>query len=242
MIERAVLGLLCLLVAYASWVYGGSTFGYKPPVLWIALCMWGAAIIDLAVHAASGRYESARAGLRNALLARILRDPLLYPFIIFLLLLFLQWFNAGRMQYFDHAAGIWRYTEPFYTSLPSAVTKLEAREMFVWFVPPLTAALFIRSALMSRARIRQLFLFMVINAALLGVFGIVQAAAKAPGIMWGNPVKCHFFATFGYQNHAGEFFFLMLCLGIGLLFRHAFLDRHSRRWMLKTCLLKPAFL
>jgi hypothetical protein len=81
---------------------------------------------------------------------------------------------------------------------------------------------------------------MLINASLLALVGIAIYAKAAPELFWYEPPGNHHFASFAYQNHAGEFFFLMFSIGIGMLFRHVFLDRSARRWMTKTILLGTA--
>jgi len=55
----------------------------------------------------------------------------------------------------------------------------------------------------------------LVNAVTLAVFGIVQYFSATNSIYWMWPRKRHFFATFCYENHAGQFFYLMFALAAG---------------------------
>jgi O-antigen ligase len=59
---------------------------------------------------------------------------------------------------------------------------------------------------------------MVLNAAAVSCFGILQFVSGTHAIYWRQamPLHIHFFAGFGYANHAGAFLTLTLCIGLTL--------------------------
>ena len=113
-------------------------------------------------------------------------------------------------------------------------------EVFMWFLPALTAMLAARHALLRPGK-RLLVEMLAWNAAALAVFGFVQRATgakfvmmwdqgeydafvaalrAATGISYAQPDPC-FFATFGYPNMAGSFFMLAFALSLGVWMTHA---------------------
>ncbi len=147
------------------------------------------------------------------------RDPVFYLAVLFLILIGVQWGNAGRALIFDYENHEWIYGAPRIAWLPSAVEAVEAKEMLLWFFPAFTVILCVRHGLSSRSSIRLLFRIMVLNACAVGVFGIVQFLSGTSSIYWRFPLKGQFFASFGYPNHAAAFFTLLLCLSLGLCIR-----------------------
>ena len=113
-------------------------------------------------------------------------------------------------------------------------------EVFMWFLPALTAMLAARHALLRPGK-RLLVEMLAWNAAALAVFGFVQRATgakfvlmwdqgeydafvaalrAATGISYARPDPS-FFATFGYPNMAGSFFMLAFALSLGVWMSHA---------------------
>jgi O-antigen ligase len=161
---------------------------------------------------------------------RLSKDPVFFIGLAFLALLMVQWINTGRQLVFDADQNKWLYTPPRVPWLPSSVTEPDAREMLVWFFPAWSLALALRSGLLGRRSLRLLYGFMVCNAALLALFGLIQRASGTRSIYWLQPLDCYFFASFGYPNHAGAFFTLMFCLAAGLLAQRLLLDRFRGHW------------
>ena len=114
---------------------------------------------------------------------------------------------------------MWIFGAPRVEWLPSCVTAREGTEMLYWFFPAFAAVLCIRHGLDNRRSIRILYWLIMANAGLLAAFGIVQLVSGTHSIYWRQPVPLdnHFFAAFGYANHAGAFFTLIFCIGAGLL-------------------------
>lgn len=226
--ERWVVWSLLALLGYAAWVRGGAPSGYQPPLAWLAAAVLIATFVSSAsrnctvstgvVSAGSASGLAEKSILRRARCAAMgfLRDPVTYAAIIFHALLLTQWANAGRTYVPSRQLGMWVYRDPGIPWLPSAVSATEAREMLYWFFPAFVVVLAIRHGLHSRRAVRKLLRLMVLNAAAISVFGIVQFMSGTKAIYWRVPLQDNFFASFGYLNHAGQYFVLMLCVTLAL--------------------------
>ena len=206
--RRAVWTLLALgfLLAYTTWVWAGL----RPSFHRVGV---GAAGFLLVAVVLEGRAAVVRA---------VLRDAVFYLGLAFLGYLAIQWFNAGREQYFDVGYRRWTYTDPPFPAWPSAFARADAAQMLAWFFPAWAIAVAIRSRLLDSRTLRQLLTFLVGSAAVLAAFGLVQFASGTRSIYWRQPLGGHFFASFGYGNHAGPYFVLAGSIGLGLLFRELF--------------------
>jgi O-antigen ligase len=227
--EKSLLALAGLLLVYPAWVRGGTYVPIQPPLVWIGLLILLCLIM------------AARRGAREWRSSFLLKDPIFYIGAVFLLLLVIQWLNAGRQLVFDSTQSKWLYTPPPIPWLPSAITKAEAGEMLAWFFPAWTLLLTLRSGLFGRRTLRYVYGLLAGNAALLALFGIVQFISGTQSIYWIQPLDCPFFASFGYANHAGAFFTLMFAISAGLLSRRFVTKQFGgrARWlvMLSVCAL-----
>jgi len=161
---------------------------------------------------------------------RAVRDPVMWAGLLFLLLLTVQWWNAGRFHYFDPYREAWGYTPARVSWLTAAMTRGEAAEMLRWFFPAWALVIFLRCGLSGIREARWLLGVLAINGALLAVFGIVQQGSGTESIFWLTDLEgIRFFAGFGYENHAGSYFVLMSAISIGLLGEEVFrIDRPPR--------------
>ncbi|MDD4872438.1 MAG: O-antigen ligase family protein [Kiritimatiellae bacterium] len=221
--------LLSLLIIYTSWMRGGSVHGYQPPIIWLSLLC----LVFLLGQLTAGRKtekddKDVMSGARHSL-SGLLKDPLFYIAGLFLVFLALQWYNSGRLLYFSQTDSAWCFSEPVIPFLPSSVLKKEAAEMFVWFLPAFTAALCIRHGLAGRSGIRTLLTVVIASAGFLGLFGVIQFLSGTKEVFWTWPQNSHFYASFSYQNHSGEFFLLMFCLSVGFLLRFLLFDKTAPR-------------
>ena len=210
---RGVWTLLALgaLLAYTTWVWGGLRPSFHRGSV-------GLAAVLLIAMALEGR---------AAVLRAVARDPVFYLGLAFLGYLAIQWFNAGREQYFDIGYRRWTYTDPPWPGWPFAFSRPEAAQMLAWFFPAWAIAVAIRSRLLARRALRGLLAFVAGSAALLAVFGLAQFASGTRAIYWRQPLNGHFFASFGYANHAGPYFVLAESVALGLLFREILDVRRS---------------
>lgn len=213
---------MTLLVSYAAWARGGTSAGIQPPMIALSVLVW---ILLFRL----------RRSRPLALSGRLLRDPVFWFGLLFLTLLTLQWWNSGRTLLYDYTIRRWIYTPPPHPGLPSSIDPKEAREMLYWFFPAFTLILAIRHGLSTRRSIRQLLIGLLINASLLAAFGIVQFLSGTHSLYWRVPLKCHFFASFGYQNHGAAFFYLNFCIALGLC-SNALLRRTLSRRMVTLLL------
>lgn len=222
--------LVSVLMMYPTWLRGGTHAAWTWPLPWIAvagLLLW------LLVSRRSG-VESGRAALS-------LRDPVFWLGLLFLLLLVVQWWNAGRALYYDVATRAWSYSPPRHPLLPSAITTAEARQMLDWFVPAWVILAVMRSPSLGSRATRVIWRIAVINAGALAIFGLIQFASGSTNMYWFVPMRPHFFASFGYPNHAGSYFVMCECLAAALLV-YELKANGGRRRRVRLLFLSLAFL
>ena len=202
--RRIVFTLTAVVLCYVGWAFAGMVaVCYRPAVLLAGLL----GLMLLAAPWVSGE------GRETA----VWRDPVFAIGAAFLVVLGWQWANAGRVLFFDVAYNRWTYTPPPHPGWPSAFSRHEAAEMLSWFAPAWAIALAVRSRLFSTDDRLRLLAIVVVNAGALAVFGLVQLSCHAPALMWIVPLPAHFFASFGYENHAGAFFVLAGAIACGLV-------------------------
>jgi O-antigen ligase len=131
--------------------------------------------------------------------------------------LIVQWWNAGRHPYFHPFDQQWVFTPAPHPGWPWAVDRNDAAEMLRWFFPAWALMLALRHARRPDWLAKRVAWFLVINAGLLAAFGIVQALSGTDRIFCVMPLAGHFFASFGYENHAASYFALLFALAAGML-------------------------
>ena len=238
-IEKWLVGGILLLLSYSAWARGGTVVALQGGLVFLSTII----LVMLFVMPWLYRDSDNSTIYGKELVFRLLKDPVGSLGLLFLLLLLLQWVNAGREHVFDVVNSCWRYDDPHISFLPSAITKHDALEMLRWFFPAWVILLVLRSKLISARAIKKMLVALVVNAAVLSLFGILQYTSGTEKIFWVLPMDNHFFASFGYANHAGEFFVLMLALALGLLvnvcfnsYRKKKFDKHTVGFVV-VCLL-----
>lgn len=221
--EKALTFLFVLTLAYPAWMRGGTPILLQDPLP----VLGGLVLLSLWMVPMAYRMGGDRWSALGAATLRVIKDPIFYLGVAFLALLVIQWRNSGRSLVFDLAAWKWVYSDPPNPGLPSAVRTDEAAQMLCWFFPAWTLILGMRARLLSRSGVRFLFTAMVLNAAAISLFGIVQFLSGTRSMFWLIPIDAHFFASFGYSGHAGAFFLLMFSLCCGLVVDGLF-DRQRR--------------
>ena len=200
-----------LLLGYAAWARGGTHVPLQGPLPWLGAMVL---VVLFLVRLKRAHTDGSRTPWRAAL--AFAEDPVFWLGLAFLVLLGLQWWNAGRIRIFDMDANAWTYAPPRHNGFPSAITRGDAAEMLHWFFPVVPLLLAIRSGCLKRRNVRLLLTGLVVNAALLSAFGIVQFISGTKSVFWCQPLEAHFFASFGYANHAAAFFVLSLALSMGV--------------------------
>jgi hypothetical protein len=222
-----VMAVFCLL-AYAAWARGGTYVPWQAPLSYLAI---GILVVLIVLPLIPGASVSFR-----LLLGRGLRDPVFYLGALFLGLLGIQWWNAGRELMFSYSRMNWEYSLPPHPGWPSAFNREEALEMLNWFFPAWVLLLGLRAGILKSRAGSLLMRWMVYNAGILAALGLVQYLSGTKSIYWLQPLDCVFFASFGYSNHAGAFFTLMLAVALGLFLQesswHHGRARRRRLWAL----------
>ncbi len=222
-----------LLLTFSSWARGGTCQPYQLALPWLGWLVLVCTILGPALVAQP--HASRRANLRRAC-SGVLCDPVCWLGVLFLALLLVQWFNAGREQVYDLASQRWLYAPPRHPHWPSAVQREDAAEMLRWFFPAWALLLAIRSPYAGKLSIIRVLTTSALAAALLSLACCVQwlLSFHYPSIQ--APAKGVFFTSFGYANHAGAYFLLGLCLSTGLLLRSIFRQSTGRRRLQRTLL------
>jgi hypothetical protein len=163
-------------------------------------------------------------------LRRALRDPICWIGALFLVLLCVQWSNAGRFHYFNPIRAEWGYTPAGIPWLPSAITKPEAAEMLRWFFPAWAILVAFRSGALGIRRSRALLILLAVHGAVLALFGMAQQVSGTDRILFLTELPyTRFFASFGYENHAGSYFVLTSAVAAGLLIHEVLQFRYRPR-------------
>jgi hypothetical protein len=92
--------------------------------------------------------------------------------------------------------------------------------MLTWFVPVAGIILAVRYGVTNVILLRRLCTGMLVNAIVLASLGVAQFVSGTKSVYWVFPqLRNHFFAGFGYQNHAAAFFYLHFCVALGMCLR-----------------------
>jgi len=217
--QRGLIALLSLLAVWPAWLRAGTPAYTQYPLPWIAL-----AALLVAWCAPRRHRADPGGGIRRAA-----RDPVLYLALAFLGLLALQWWNAGRVLFFDPLDHAWVYSAPARPGWPAAFTRPEALEMLRWFFPAACAVLALRAGVLGPGGVRTLWRALTLSAALLALAGLVQQAIGVHFLPYTRELDIRIFASFGYENHAASYFALATALSAALLVRDAFTRGGPRR-------------
>jgi len=231
-IEKWITGSVLLLLVYSAWARGGTNVPLQWFLPWLGLFLFAVPFVTSWFYRTGDKSQVY--GLKLA--RNIIKDPVFFLGALFLLLLLTQWWNAGRFYIYDVELNCWRYSDPRVASLPSAVTKMDAAEMLRWFFPAWAVLIALRSGFITARAIMIILMGLTVNASIIVLFGIFQYMTGTQSIFWIVPLKCHFFASFGYANHAGAFFVLMLSVALGILVRSCFRSYRKRKFSKSTAM------
>lgn len=220
---------VCALAVLCAWIHGGTRVEHLGWLPWLSLLIleWTLLLPPLRRGETPG---DARRRTRQA----FLRDPLVYVSLALGLLLLVQWANGGRGLAVDAKLGA-PTPLPFpFPRLPGCVDRSDTRQLLYWFPPACVLVLAVRHGITRRGR-RLLLHLLVWNGGLLALFGVVQNLSGTQALFWMTPLSGHFFASFGYPNHAGAYFALTGGVGVAL-FSQAAADSDNevlgRSWLL----------
>lgn len=239
--SKALFGAIFILIIYPAWFRGGTPPGTQPPLLVLSgvlLAMYLVANVwGTSAQVRGGLKDRASLSTAGRLMVKrvwgLLTRPVFLAGLPFVVLLLVQYINAGRFTYQNPVNGQWQITAPLHPSFPSAFRQAEAFEMICWFVPVWLLVSILRTRIFTGKSLMMILRCLTLNGAVIGVFGIVQFISGTSKIYWFTPIPVHFFASFGYPNHAASFFAFMLALNFGLLFHELARQREqqSRIWI-----------
>lgn len=205
---------ICALLGWSAWARGGTVVALQGPLPWLGLAI----LVFLAVDRWNGRSQSADCADAPSPAHRSLSAVILFwAGLAFLVLLWVQWWNAGRHPYFHPFEQRWVFTPPPHSGLPWAVERGDAAEMFRWFFPAWAVMLALKCTRYPVWLAGRVAWFLVGNAGVLAAFGIIQALSGTTRLFWITPMRDHFFASFGYENHAASYFAMLFALVTGML-------------------------
>jgi hypothetical protein len=205
--------LIAAVLIWVTWAFSGLVSAWLIPAVALMGSLW------LIVAAALSRADR----------RLIMHDPVFQAGLFLLIYLGVQWWNAGRLSYFDVGVQEWVFTPPRHPGWPWAFSRVEAGQMLIWFFPAWTLAVMLRLPQVNERMAGRLLRMLVYNAGLLALMGVIQFVAGAKRMYGLAPMKTFFFASFGYANHAAAFFVLMAAVAAGLLFREVFAPAADQR-------------
>jgi O-antigen ligase len=206
--EKFVLAHAAVFLIGATWAFGGNADFVQP-----YLGAWGTGGMLLTLIAGITRDSLEARG-------RLLRP--LWPVLAFNAVTALACLTVGfrsihsgsEVMYLPRQIAAWR---------PSAALPGLALRGLWLFDGIYFSAFNLSVAVRSRARLRGLFLIVLLNALALAVFGTLQKLTHASGIYFGrvHSPQPFFFSTFIYDNHWGAFIILVIGLCLGLIWYYA---------------------
>ena len=215
MLEKLFSTVSVLILVYMAWAWGGLHQDWLVP----AASGSGVLLIGLLITQIRGGIEVKHNGYYWW------QDGFFYAGLFFLIYLSVQWWNSGRVLFFDVGLDQWRYSQPRHPGWPSAFSRPEAAQMLSWFFPAWVFGLLLRSPLLGTRTVLRMLRSLVYGAGLLALLGIIQFVTGTKARYWVRPATDQFFASFGYTNHAAAFFVLMGAVAAGLLYREVFRER-----------------
>lgn len=215
--DRAAAWGILIALAVPAWIWGGAHHDWTPVVWLSGVAAWGALVFAY------------RSEGRGAELARdLLADRLFRVGVAWVLLLTLRSLNAWWPERVDAAANPdWFSGRPPMPWLPSSVTRAEAAIHAAGWFNALAVLMLARHGFTNRRDVRRTHGLLLMHIALLAMFGFVQYLSGTPAIYWTVDAVRHFFASFYYENHAGQYFYLGLALAIG--YALYYVCSHGRR-------------
>ena len=217
--DNVVVFAVTLLAGAYAWLFGGTDATLVTPVIpWIYAFLLEAMFCFPQRHAGETTYEA-----RARVWDDMKHDPVFWTSLVFILLLLVPFLNKGLCASCDYDAILaGADPRPPVPLLPFCVDRVEHFNVVLWFVPALTAMLAVRHSLLKRGK--RLFIEMIVwNGVLISALGVVQNITDAAYPLWADRWmdvlpggKTPFFASFGYENMAGDYFTTLFALAVGV--------------------------
>jgi hypothetical protein len=235
-----VLAAIILLLLFPTWRRGGTIREYITPYLGMAVTAFF--IFLLSPYLRRTSYCHGKSLVEDRI-KEIIRDPIFYIGALFLVLLYIQWWNSGKVYILEGKAREVLFSPAAIDWLPGAVNTLKSWDMLVWFFPAFVLLLMVRHGCPGKRSLIIVSWSMAVNSAFLGIIGIIAPLMGKNYLSWLTsflvlpPYSRSSFSTFGYANHAAAFFLLHLGLTCGLFFYYCINRKQQRRIKVKTGLL-----
>jgi len=202
------------LTLFLTWVHGGTRSDLLRSVPWLVFL-----ILNVLIVLPPQRKGETLSEARLRVWRGMARDPVLYIGLALTTLLLVQWVNDGRELVRNAASGVYEFAPPPRLWIPFSIHSDESfQQLGYWFPPAFMAVLAVRHGVRRSGR-RLLLLALVWGGALLSAFGWIQWLSGTKSLFWMTPLPAHFFASFGYPNHAGALFTLLFAISGGLWFQ-----------------------
>jgi O-antigen ligase len=217
--DLLILIVIVLLLVFPTWRRGGTIREYITPYLGMAVAAFFIFLLSPYLRRISHHHGKL---LVEERIRGILKDPIFYIGALFLVLLYIQWLNSGKVYTLENKAREVLFSPAPIDWLPGAVNTLKSWDMLVWFFPVFAALLMVRHGFPGTRLIMAVSWSMTINSAFLGIIGIIAPLLGKKYLSWLSfililpPGSRSSFSTFGYSNHAASFFLLHLGLACGL--------------------------
>jgi len=225
--ERWLVGIVAVHLCFLPWAFG--TVHLWSQLVSLALSTTG---LVVALRPRPPGEDPASAASRTRPGARLLRFPLFWTGLALLAYIAVQGLNPA-WRYASNASMWWLEPAAPVRWLPSGMA-VPFSQAGPWRALIILGSLWLLVGsvwigFLRRLSYRILFSVLVVNAALLALFGSIQkvtGATKIFGVY--PPSNSSFIASFIYRNHAGAYFNLLLALATGLAWWHY--QRAQRRF------------
>ncbi|HLP62747.1 MAG TPA: O-antigen ligase family protein [Candidatus Deferrimicrobium sp.] len=221
LVDITILFITLALLVFPAWARGGTLRQFLTPYPWIAVISFFIFLLTPYWRRNSHVYGRALVGEQ---IRAIVKDPVFYLGLAFLSQLYIQWWNSGKVHILGKDLRSVTFSSPYIDWLPGAVEANRSLDMIKWFFPVFIALMILRHGFTGSRMVKILTWGMIINAAILAIFGFIAPGLTKNYPMWLNPILPQqpdfSFSTFGYPNHAASFFILHLGLACGLFFRY----------------------
>ena len=218
-IHNNISALFISLVACGfAWIWGGIRGEY---ILRVVPWLW-ALMFEVMVCFPQKQPGEPSKHARERVWLAMRGDPMVWTVVAFLVLLAVPFVNRALCPNCDAALIAQGFnTQPPVKFLPFCLNRMHHLNVYLWFLPALTAAVAAKHSL-TRSGKRRLVEIVVWNGVLLSVLGFVQQVTGAKAPFWTAPHKyaTYFFSTFGYPNMAGSYFAMLFCLSVAVWREH----------------------
>lgn len=224
--EQILLLATLVLTIYPGWFYNNAHIDRPEPLPYLAVGLFSLLLITPLLD--KQKPISRAIG--------IIKDPVFYLSLTFLLFVTIQYINTGAVRMAD--GGQLRLVPVKFPGLPFSVNQILARRMLYWGGVAFAVIMTVRHGLVSYESRVRLLLFSVINGFALAVLGLAQQLSGSDKMFWHFDNKGDYiFSTFGYENFGGAFFTLMIALSCGLIIHYFLKKRAVGSWKVAFLLL-----